>query len=51
MTYICSSFLFVSNQFFGLEDRTTAYLLGAALTLLLALIFGKKLINHAKTAL
>lgn len=37
MTYVCSSFLFVSDQFFGMEQRTAAYLLGGALTVLLSL--------------
>lgn len=50
MTYVCSSFLFVSNQFFGMEDRTTAYLLGGLLTLILTLVMIYKLRKDAKTA-
>lgn len=50
MTYVCSSFLFVSNQFFGMEDRPTAYLLGGVLTLILTLVMIYKLRKDAKTA-
>ena len=50
MTYVCSSFLFVSNQFFGMEDRPTAYLLGGVLTLILILVMIYKLRKDAKTA-
>lgn len=49
MTYVCSSFLFVSNQFFGMEDRPTAYLLGGVLTLILTLVMIYKLRKDAKT--
>ena len=34
MTFICSSFVFVSDQFFGMENRTLAYAAAAAITLL-----------------
>lgn len=34
MTYICSSYIFVSPLMFGMENRTLAYLLGGVLTLL-----------------
>ena len=33
MTYICSSFVFVSDQFFGMTDRMLAYGLGAVVAL------------------
>lgn len=33
MTYVCASFLFVSGQFFGLENRLLAYVLGGVVTL------------------
>lgn len=49
MTYVCSSFLFVSNQFIGMEDRTMAYLLGGVLTLILTLVMIYKLRKDAKT--
>ena len=41
MTYVCASFLFVSGQFFGLENRLAAYVLGGVVTLgvLLLMIF------------
>ena len=33
MTYICTSFVFVSNQFIGMPNRTLAYVLAAVMTL------------------
>lgn len=50
MTYVCSSFLFISGQFFGMADRTAAYLLGALLTLIITLIFIRTLRRHGKSA-
>lgn len=47
MTYICASFLFISNQFLGMENRPLAYLLGGVLTLLIALIMIFKLRKDA----
>ena len=43
MTFICASFVFVSGQFFGMENRTAAYLLGGATTLLVLLVMIFKL--------
>ena len=37
MTYICSSFIFVSNQFVGMGATSVAYLLGGLLTLVITL--------------
>ena len=37
MTYICSSFVFVSNQFVGMGATSVAYLLGGLLTLVITL--------------
>ena len=50
MTYVCASFLFISNQFFGMEDRLTAYVLGGAVTLLVTILFIYKLRRDGKTA-
>ena len=50
MTYVCASFLFVSGQFFGMENRIAAYLLGGGLTLLITLIMIHLLRKNAKTA-
>ena len=36
MTYICSSFVFISNQFIGMDNHTVAYILGGVVTLLLS---------------
>lgn len=48
MTYVCSSFVFVSGQFFGLENRTAAYLLGGAVTAVIVLSMYFKLLRDAK---
>jgi carbon starvation protein CstA len=45
MTYICSSFIFVSNQFVGLGATTEAYIYGAALA---AVISGLLMLNIYK---
>ena len=50
MTYICASFLFVSDQFFGMENRLLAYLLGGVLTILITLLMTYLLRKNAKTA-
>ncbi len=41
MTYVCSSFFFVSDQFLGMQNRTAAYWLGggATLAILILMIF------------
>ena len=49
MTYVCASFLFVSDQFFGMENRTAAYLLGGAVTLAVTLVLLLKLRRDAKS--
>lgn len=36
MTYVCSSYIFISPMMCGMENRTLAYLLGGVLTLLVA---------------
>ena len=36
MTYVCSSYIFISPMMFGMENRTLAYILGGVLTLLIA---------------
>ena len=43
MTYICSSFVFVSNQFVGLGATTLAYVLGGVLTIALTALMCYKL--------
>lgn len=37
MTFICASFVFVSDQFFGMENRIAAYMLAGAATLIVLL--------------
>ena len=36
MTYVCSSYIFISPMMFGMENRALAYILGGVLTLLIA---------------
>ncbi len=50
MTYVCTSFVFVSDQFFGFENRTAAYLAGLFVTLAITNIMLYKLRRDAKTA-
>ncbi len=42
MTYICSSYIFLSSIMAGMEDRTAAYLWGGGLTLVITLFFTLK---------
>jgi carbon starvation protein CstA len=35
MTYVCSSYIFVSPMMFGMENRTLAYILGGVLTVVI----------------
>ena len=48
MTYICSSFVFVSNQFVGLGATPLAYILGGVLTIILTTIMCYKLHKDKK---
>ena len=48
MTYICSSFVFVSNQFVGLGTAPLAYLLGGVVTILLTALMCYKLHKDRK---
>jgi carbon starvation protein CstA len=45
MTYICSSFVFISDQFFGMDNRTAAYILGGVATIVLTAIMWVKIKN------
>lgn len=49
MTFICASFVFVSGQFFGMQHRTAAYLLGGAVTLAVYIVMSIKLRKDAKS--
>ena len=51
MTYICSSFVFVSNQFIGLGATPMAYIGGAILALTLSAIMCYKLYSDRKKRL
>ena len=50
MTFVCASFLFVSDQFFGMENRTAAYLAGLLMTLCITLFIHYKFRRDATTA-
>ena len=43
MTYVCASFVFVSNQFLGMENRAAAYAAGGCVTLAVLVLMSFKL--------
>ncbi len=49
MTYICSSYIFISPLMFGMENRPMAYALGGALTLAILIAMIIKLRKDAKS--
>ena len=48
MTYICSSFVFVSNQFVGMGATPMAYILGGVLTIALTGVMVFKMVRMSK---
>ena len=38
MTYVITSFMFIGDQFFGIEDRVVAYSLAGAATLVIVMM-------------
>lgn len=48
MTFICSSFVFVSGQFFGMENRPLAYALAAVVTVALTLFMNYRFRHNGK---
>ena len=48
MTFICSAFVFVSDQFVGLGATTMAYLLGAVTTLAITAVMWQKVKQRVK---
>lgn len=48
MTFICSAFVFVSDQFVGMGATTMAYLLGAATTLAITAVMWRKVKQRVK---
>lgn len=48
MTYVCSSYIFVSPLMFGMANRTVAYILGGVLTLLISAFMLRKVFNYGK---
>jgi carbon starvation protein CstA len=49
MTFICTTFVFVSDQFIGMENRSLAYIFSCATTALLTAIMWKKIQKTQKT--
>ena len=43
MTYICSSYIFISPMMFGMENRTIAYICGGVLTIIIAALVSTKM--------
>lgn len=48
MTYICTSFVFISNQFIGMANHTLAYVLAGVVTLVLSAAMWMKVLKSAK---
>ena len=48
MTFICSAFVFISDQFVGMGATTMAYLLGAATTLAITAVMWQKVKQRVK---
>lgn len=48
MTYICTSFVFISGQFIGMANHTLAYILAGAVTLLLSAAMWMKVLKESK---
>jgi carbon starvation protein CstA len=50
MTYICSSYIFISEkEFIGMENRTLAYILGGVVTIAIALLASLKFRRDGKS--
>lgn len=49
MTYVCSSYIFVSPLMFGMANRLVAYLLGGLLTVAISAFMLKKVFSYGKT--
>ena len=48
MTFICTTFVFVSDQFLGIENRSLAYIFSCATTALLTAIMWRKILKTPK---
>ena len=48
MTFICTTFVFVSDQFLGIENRSLAYIFSCATTALLTAIMWRKILKTQK---
>ncbi len=47
MTFVCSSFVLISKQFFGMESRTAAYAIAGAITLVIWILVTLKMRQNA----
>ena len=48
MTYICTSFIFISGQFIGMANHTLAYILAGVVTAALSIAMWLKIVKKAK---
>ena len=48
MTYICTAFVFISDQFIGMANRSLAYALAAVVTLLISVAMWQKVRSRVK---
>ena len=51
MTYVCSSYIFISPMMLGLTNRTCAYILGGVLTMFVSVLVIMKIRNSARALL
>jgi carbon starvation protein CstA len=48
MTYICTSFVFISGQFIGMANHTLAYILAGVVTLAISAAMWVKVLKQSK---
>ena len=46
MTYVITSFMFIGEQFFGMQNRVAAYALAGVATLLIAAVVIKRILPY-----
>ena len=49
MTYICTSFIFISGQFIGMTNHTLAYILAGVVTVALSAVMWLKIVKNTNT--
>lgn len=48
MTFICSVFIFISDRFVGMDNRTVAYILAVVITLIISAVMWSKVRSREK---